>query len=299
MPELTLAPVCLFVFKRLDLTKQVMASLQKNKLALQSDLHIFSDAAPKEEDKIAVDEVRSFIKNVSGFKSVTLHIAEKNKGLANSIIAGVTEVIDEAGKAIVLEDDLILSTNFLDYMNGALTFYENDTRVFSVCGYTVPIKITDAVDVYFTGRGSSWGWATWKDRWHRIDWDMKDYEEFKKDKAAQKRFNANGSDHSKLLHLQMTGQRNSWAIRWTYAQFRLNAYTVYPVVSTVANDGFGGNATHTSGTYKSRFSTNLDESGKTNFHFTEPHINPKIFKQFLDTYSIKTRILYRIKGLFS
>ena len=299
MTETTLAPICLFVFKRLDLTKQVVYSLQQNKLASQSHLHVFSDAAAKEEDVAHVEEVRAFISGIEGFKSVTLHLSEKNKGLANSVIAGVTEVINKYEKAIVLEDDLILSDNFLNFMNDALDWYKNDASLFSVCGYTVPIQTNENVDVYFTGRGSSWGWATWKDRWQKIDWAMSDYNEFKKDKAAQKRFNRNGSDLSKLLRLQMEGKRNSWAIRWAYAQFKLQAYTVFPVVSKVANDGFGGNATHTSKLYQSRFSTYLDTSGKTNFRFVPPYIHPKIFKQFTDTYSLKTRILYRIKGLFA
>ncbi len=299
MPETALAPVCLFVYKRLDLTKQVLSSLQKNTLALQSHLHIFSDAAATDEDKASVEEVRCFLVNITGFASVTLHLAEHNKGLASSIIAGVSEVLDKEGKAIVLEDDLILSDNFLSFMNGALNFYEDDKKVFSVCGYTVPIHTNENLDVYFTGRGSSWGWATWKDRWQKIDWAMSDYEAFTKDKAEQKRFNRNGSDLTKLLRLQMTGQRNSWAIRWTYAQFKLDTYTVFPVLSKVANDGFGGKATHTSKLYQSRFSTTLDTTGKTNFQFVPPYIHPKIFKQFTDTYSLKIRILYRIKGLFT
>lgn len=299
MPEATLAPICLFVFKRLDLTKQIMASLQKNKLAAQSHLYIFSDAAAKEEDKQAVDEVRSFITNIEGFASVTLHLSKENKGLANSIIAGVTEVLNKNGKAIVLEDDLIVSDNFLNFMNDALNWYKDDENVFSVCGYTVPIRTTENLDVYFTGRGSSWGWAIWKNRWEKIDWAMKDYDEFTKDKAAQKRFNRNGSDLTKLLRLQMEGKRNSWAIRWSYAQFKLNTYTVFPVVSKVANDGFGGLATHTAGLHQSRFSAVLDTSGKTHFQFVPPYIHPKIFKQFTDTYSLKTRILYKLKGLFA
>ena len=299
MPELTLAPVCLFVFKRLDLTKQVLSSLQNNKLAPQSHLHIFSDAAGNEEDKAAVEEVRSFIKNSSGFASVTCHLSESNKGLANSIIAGVTEILDKDGKAIVLEDDLVLSGNFLNFMNAALDWYQNDEKVFSVCGYTIPIHTNEDLDVYFTGRGSSWGWATWKDRWQKIDWAMKDYDAFTKDKAAQKHFNRNGSDLTKLLRLQMTGQRNSWAIRWAFAQFKLQAYTVFPVLSKVANDGFGGKATHTSKLHQSRFSTTLDTSGKTHFRFVPPFIHPKLFKQFTNTYSLKTRILYKLKGMFA
>ncbi len=299
MPETILAPVCLFVFKRLDLTQQVLSSLQSNKLAAQTHLHVFSDAASNEEDKAAVEEVRAFIKNINGFASVTYHLSQKNKGLANSIISGVTEILERDGKAIVLEDDLILSNNFLSFMNEALDYYKDDKTVFSVCGYTVPIHTDEALDVYFTGRGSSWGWATWKDRWQKIDWEMKDYNAFTKDKAAQKRFNRNGSDLTKLLRLQMTGQRNSWAIRWAYAQFRTNTYTVFPVLSKVANDGFGGKATHTSKLYQSRFSTTLDTTGKVHFTFVPPYIHPKIFKQFTDTYSLKTRLLYRIKGLFS
>ena len=299
MPDATLAPVCLFVFKRLDVTKQVIASLQKNKLAAQSHLYIFSDAAAKEDDKQAVDEVRSFITTIDGFASVTLHLAKENKGLANSIIAGVTEVLNMNGKAIVLEDDLLVSDNFLNFMNDALNWYKDDEKLFAVCGYTVPIHTKENLDVYFTGRGSSWGWATWKNRWEKIDWAMKDYNAFTKDKAAQKRFNHNGSDLTKLLRLQMEGKRNSWAIRWGYAQFKLNAYTVFPIVSKVANDGFGGNATHTAGLHKSRFSTVLDTSGKTNFSFVPPYIHPKIFRQFTDTYSLKTRILYKLKGWFA
>ncbi|MDQ2753180.1 MAG: sugar transferase [Bacteroidota bacterium] len=295
----TLAPVCLFVFKRLDLTKQVLASLQNNQLAAQSHLYIFSDAAAKEEDKKAVEEVRSFISNITGFASVTLRLSDENKGLANSVIAGVSEVVNEWGKAIVLEDDLVLSNNFLHFMNDALNWYENDERVFSVCGYTVPIRTKENLDVYFTGRGSSWGWATWKNRWDKIDWTMNDYNQFKKNKAAQKRFNRNGSDLTKLLRLQMEGKRNSWAIRWAYAQFKLETYAVFPIVSKVANDGFGGNATHTAGKHQTRFSTGLDKSGKTKFQFLSPYIHPDIFKQFTDTYSLKTRILYKLKGLFA
>src|SRR5579875_3678532 len=108
MPETTLAPVCLFVFKRLDLTQQVVASLQNNKLAAQSNLYIFSDAAAKEEDKKAVEEVRSFVQTINGFASVTLHFSDTNNGLANSVIAGVSAIVNEWEKAIVLEDDLVL-----------------------------------------------------------------------------------------------------------------------------------------------------------------------------------------------
>ncbi len=298
--EYIYAPVCLFVYKRLDTLKETIASLQKNNLAKQTDLYIFSDAAGSPKDEEQVTAVRNFVKAVKGFKSVTPHFAATNKGLAESIISGVTKIINDAQRVIVLEDDLVVSVNFLDYMNAALAYYQNNTSVFSVAGYTVPIKAMPDTDVYFTKRASCWGWATWKDRWERIDWKVTDYRAFMADRRMQRRFNRMGSDMTGMLKKQMNGAINSWAIRWTYNQFKNNSYTVFPIVSKVSNEGFGGAATHTSGINRSRFSTVLDHSDKSSFCFPdEPHINPEILKQFTNTYSIKTRLLYKLKSLLN
>jgi len=109
-----------------------------------------------------------------------------------------------------------------------------------------------------------------------------------------------GSDMTGMLKKQMRGEINSWAIRWTYSQFKQDLFTVFPVVSKVSNEGFGDNATHTSKSNKTRFSTSLDTSGKTDFNFTDqPFIHPKIIRQFTDTYSIKTRVLYKLKDMLT
>ena len=298
--EYKYAPVCLFVYKRLDTLRETIASLQKNKLAAQTDVYVFSDAAANTRDEQEVAAVRAFITTVKGFKSLTAQFAKVNKGLAASVISGVTSIIKEAEQVIVLEDDLIVSANFLDYMNAALAHYQNNKLVFSVAGYTVPIKAMPGTDVYFTKRASCWGWATWKDRWDGVDWRVNDFEQFMADRTMQRRFNRMGSDMTGMLKKQMNGVINSWAIRWTYSQFKNNSYTVFPTVSKVSNEGFGGAATHTSGTNKSRFSTVLDHSDKSSFRFPdEPSMNEEILKQFTDTYSIKTRVLYKLKGLLN
>src|SRR5699024_3409085 len=107
--------------------------------------------------------------------------ASTNKGLANSVISGVTKVIDKFGKVIVIEDDLISSTDFLSYMNNALEFYEMNKSIWSISGYNIPIDIPSNYkhDVYLSYRGCSWGWATWKNRWNQTDWSVKDYDAFK------------------------------------------------------------------------------------------------------------------------
>jgi len=175
--------------------------------------------------------------------------AEENKGLANSIIQGVKELMSKYDKVIVMEDDLICSLDYLEYMNEALEVYQNNKLIWSISGYTPNLSFPKAFEeqVYLSSRGCSWGWATWKDRWKKVDWGVADFEDFKKDKERREAFNQGGNDLYKLLELHMLGKVDSWAIRWCYSQFKRNTYTVYPVKSKISNHGFNLNGTHNRG----------------------------------------------------
>ena len=296
-----LSPVAIFTYKRLDTLEKVIESLKKCDLAEETDVYIFSDAAKKTIDADKINAVRTYLKTVKGFKTVNLTFSETNKGLATSIISGASEIIKQYGSIIVLEDDLVVSTNFLAYMNASLTQYKNDPKVFSISGYTVPIRPLDNYDYdnYFTLRSSSWGWATWMDRWETVDWEVMDYHEFIKDNAARKQFNAMGSDMTKMLSEQMEGKISSWAIRWCYHQFKTNQMTSYPLISKIKNIGFDGDATHTKGADE-RFKTPLDTSSITQFNFNpNPVLDKWFIKQFIAKYSIKTRAYYKIKNLLN
>jgi len=244
-----LAPVCLFTYNRLVETQKTLDALKSNFLALSSDLIVFSDGAKNKSAVESVNLVREYLKTVEGFKSVTVIERQENYGLAKSIISGVSEVIDKHGQIIVLEDDLVTSPNFLSYMNKSLDFYDKKSKIWSVSGFSFPMSYQPNYnfDVAFGVRASSWGWATWADRWDKVDWDVADYTSFIKDKKAQKEFKQGGSDLCKMLNDQMTGKINSWAIRFCYAQFKNKALDVYPVSSKIKNIGFSAEATHTGG----------------------------------------------------
>ena len=79
-----------------------------------------------------INEVKEIVKKENRFKKIIVTINELNKGLANSIIDGVTYVINSHGKVIVLEDDLILSPFFLSYMGkflSATSFKKDSTQL--------------------------------------------------------------------------------------------------------------------------------------------------------------------------
>ena len=242
---MNLSPIAFFVYNRPFHTKKSIESLVRNNLAGNSDLFIFSDAAKDDSVLEDVKEVRKFIKTISGFKNIEIIEREKNLGLANSIINGVTSVIERYGKVIVIEDDLICSTNFLRFINEALEFYEDKKKIFSVTGYNYPERLMKIprnynYDVYFCPRCSSWGWGTWKDRWEKADWKLKNIDEFLKNKKLRKEYSYSGEDKIDMLIAQIQGKIDSWATRWEYTQFINNGYTVYPVKSFINNIGFDG-----------------------------------------------------------
>ena len=247
-----LAPIVLFTFNRLEHTKKTIEYLRKNALANESDLYIFSDGPRNSNEAKKVEKVREFLESVDGFKSVNIIKEESNKGLAKSVIGGVTDIISRYKKVIVLEDDLVTSPNFIAYMNDALDLYKERKDIWSIAGYSPNINIPNQYDkeVYLVGRASSWGWATWEDRWILNDWDIKDYNSFKNNRQEKKSFNTRGTDMAPMLEDQMKGRIDSWAVRWVYNQFKNNMLSVYPTKSLVRNVGNDLSGTHTAITDK-------------------------------------------------
>ena len=288
------SPIILFTYRRIP--KKTIESLLKNSLAKESKLFIFSDGYKNEVDKKDVLEVRKYIKTIDAFKNITIYEAEKNNGLANSVINGVTKIIHKYDKVIVLEDDLIVSDDFLNYMNEALKFYKDDKKVWSISGYGPDMECLKSYneDIYLSLRGSSWGWATWIDRWDSIDWEIKDWDDFKKDKKAIEKFNLGGNDMYKMLELQMLGKIDSWAIRWCYNQSIKDMYTIYPKKSKIINDGFSDNkGTHNNSAY-SKLVKKIDNNIVTFKFLYRNEIIIKCFQMYHNL-SIRTKVGYFMK----
>lgn len=266
-----LSPIVIFTYNRPEHIKLLIQSLKENPLSKRSDLIIFSDGNKGEDDRKSVTAVRGILNKVAvsgGFRTIQIYESEYNRGLADSIIYGISAVMAKYDRAIVLEDDLIVSRHFLKYMNDALKFYKDDKHIWSVSGFTRDIDLLHTVntDMYFSVRAQSWSWGTWRDRWEKIDWNVTDYSVFKYDFNRRKRFNAGGNDMASMLDRQQCGKINSWAIRFCYSQFLHDAYTVQPVSTLVQNAGQDGSGTNCD--YVREYSE-LSDSSEWNFRRRE------------------------------
>lgn len=294
-----MTPVAVFAFNRPEALRRTLEALSVCPGASDTDLFLFVDGPRGEKDAQKVAESRSVGMAATGFRSLTPVFSEENKGLAASIIGGVSRVLAEHETVIVLEDDLRVAPGFLAFMNAGLEKYRDRAEVFSVCGYSN--RFTPPGDypynTYFCARSSSWGWATWRDRWEKVDWNPSE------GMIRRKRFGFNrwgGSDCTRLLQGWKTGKNSSWAIRFCFSQYLEGGVSLFPVKSLVDNSaGFDGTGTNCR--RYTRFKFELDERMDPDFIFpADTRPDRRITRRALRYHSLPIRfyslIMYHIYG---
>ena len=247
-----LAPVIVFAYNRPEHLSKALHSLAQNEMAGDTDLFVICDGAKENstsEQKLKVLLTRDVAKSAQGFHLVQVIERERNYGLARNIIDGVSSVIKQYGKVIVLEDDLLTSRWFLKYMNEALCYYENRPGVMSISANRPPVnrmKLPNdyEYDVFVSLRSFSTGWATWIDRWVRVDWSLGYLDELMKHPEQVKAFNRSGDDMAEMLLLQRDGRIDSWAIQFCFAHFKEHSVAILPCIPYVDNIGFDGTGRH-------------------------------------------------------
>jgi len=254
----TLAPIVLFVFNRPLHARRTLEKLAACASAGDSDLIVFADGARTDDERPRVLEARQAARQASGFKSVTVVERDRNLGLARSIASGVTEICRSHGRAIVVEDDLLVGPEFLHFLNMGLDRYENETRVLQVSGYAYPAHGAGTADAFFLPLVSCWGWATWDRAWKKFDPSLSVLPALDRDSNLRRRFNVDGTyDYYAMACSQRDGKINSWGICWQMSLFANDAVALYPRQSLVMNAGFDGSGTH--GEPGDGFQRSLDE----------------------------------------
>jgi len=243
-----IAPIALFAYNRIEHTKRTIEALKANPLALDSQLYIFSDGPKNDKDHPEVENLRNYLKTISGFKSVKIFESKENKGLAPSLIAGINQIFEEQDTLIVFEDDIICSPLTLEFLNDCLDIYKDDKNVGMIHGHieTMP----NLPPLFFGANSGCLAWATWKRAWQEVNFDgsylLKEIQEHHKEKD----FDLGGAyQYTNMLKKQIAGKNSSWAIR-VYASFFLkNILTLYPGKSYAQHIGFDS-GTHRTGLEK-------------------------------------------------
>lgn len=204
------------------------------------------------------DEVRRFARSIAGFRSLRVIERDCNLGLSASIISGVTELCEMYGRAIVLEDDVVVSRHFLAYMNDALDCYEEDDEVISIGAYMFPVNCV-LPETFFFRVTDCWGWGVWKRAWDLFQPDGRKLLAEIERRNLRGEFDLGGAyDYSGMLEAQTRGQNDSWAIRWYATALLSGRLTLYPGRSLTENIGCDDSGTH--GSLPEKFAVRPSES---------------------------------------
>lgn len=268
--------VILFVYNRPTHTAKVIEGLKKNKI---EKLFVFADGIKDNSHAGDVMKTRNIIDNIN-WCEVIKEYSDENRGLAASVIYGVTKIFNEGhDRVIIVEDDCVPDRSFIKFMNESFDFYENDKKVMHISGFGLPLNQKIEKSTFITPYPCSWGWGTWKKYWEKCDFnDIQGYQTLLNNKEDIKLFNESGSAFSEFLKMQLEGKVNSWLIRWYYHIYKNNGVCVWKTNSSITNDGFDGTGVH-----KVKFDRFNQKNNKTEkvFSFEGNNVpNKKIIKEF-------------------
>lgn len=237
-------PVVLFTFNRPDHTRRTLEALAANTLARETDLTIYSDAPRRDSDREAVAQVRELIRGAAGFRSVRVIEREQNLGLARSIVDGVGAAIEEHGRVVVLEDDIVTSPHFLTFMRDALDLYADDERVMHVSGCRYAVRVPpEEGDTFFLRVPLCWGWATWGRAWKKFRRDTAVFAAF--DESERRRFDFdNTHPYWRQAEGNIAGTLNTWFIFWYACLFKERGLALFPRETMATNIGHDGSGVH-------------------------------------------------------
>lgn len=236
------APILITVYDRILKLKSCINSLLWNKEAEKTDLFIAIDFPYREEDEIVHKKIIEFCKEIKGFKSINLIIREYNLGPHKNMCNAIIELLSIYPYLISLEDDNIVSSNFLTYINKALRFYEEDERIHSITGYNYPIKIPLEYKnicylwTGFNGYGNGW----WRSKFTLSYLQYNNFEEFLTDDQKLQEF---FSMANHILPIIFSGLKKGLIYgdaALSYNYFLNKKYQLYPVISKVRNIGYDG-----------------------------------------------------------
>lgn len=291
MPEL--APVTVFGYDRPEAMSRLLESLAANTLAASTRVRVFVDGpragADGQRQHAVANVAASFTESFAALEVVR---APANRGLARSIIGGVTDVLQNSDRIIVLEDDLVVAPDLLEYMNSALERYEGADTIGAIAGYSLELSSAAARDVYFHPRPTSWGWATWGDRWSQCDWQPA-FDGLRSRFRLWRQLRRAGPDIYRMFRHYERGVVDSWAVRWTVHCVRHGLLSVYPSTSRIENEGFGEDATNCQGDnpYASSF---VGGASRPTQWPEAIALDARIVREFNGHYSLSRKLAARI-----
>lgn len=289
------APIIIFTYNRIKNLKKLTYSLSKNPESKNSKVYIFIDGPKNQKEKVITDRIYSYLKNLNFFRSVKIFYRKKNLGSAKNIMDGINYVSNRESKFIVLEEDLVVSNEFLYFCNKMLKSYKNYKKIWHINGWVFDNMISDD-KFFFSTHMSCWGWASWSDRWKKFKKIKKDVAYYNISKKSKDKFDFLNTGSFLGLLLNYKKKINTWAVYWYYNIFKSKGITITPYKTLVINSGFKLNSENTKINYYKNHKI-LKNTIQHSLSFKEPLLDKKILNKVNSIYLKKNFLLKNLNIL--
>ena len=236
------APIVMIAFNRPAMLKSTLERLSQASGVEKHDIFMFVDGPRNELDAIKQKEIMNVLSYwQTKLPRIKTYQRSRNYGCRGNIVDAITQIISQYGRAIVIEDDILISRTFLEYMDRALDFYNDDKRIWSINAYqshNVKVPRDYPYDVYLDPINMCWGWGTWYDRWREVDFDLRDWPRDRNDSVFMDKLNKVGRHLAYMIDLQYEGKLNTWDVQCTYHVVKHDLMSIEPRYQLSKNIGF-------------------------------------------------------------
>lgn len=178
-------PVLYITFARPEYASQSFAAI---KAAKPAKLYFYSNKARSDrpEEVERNDEVRGYINQIDWECEVKTWFREDYVDVFTSLWGAIDWVFDNEEKAIVIEEDVVASLAFFDYVEKIIDKYKDNKKVWIISGNNSTPQYNPPKLSYFPSRWANiYGWASWRSRWNLLDRKMTYWEAYKNTKEYE------------------------------------------------------------------------------------------------------------------
>ena len=255
--------VCVFAFNREHSLKNTLNDLTKNINFEKYTCHVFVDFPKNKKDLKIHKSIVNIVKTYNKKNNIKIISRKKNYGLNKNITTGINYIKKKYHKFIILEDDLRLSKNYLNFMQTNLNKFENNNNIFTITGYMYPKKIFKLKlknnSIFLTKRPNSWAWGSWSNKWNQVNFSDQIFKNIYRNQKKMIKLSHYGSDLEYILRDTLRKKIDSWAIKWTIYHILHNKFCIYPFQSLVNEEGYKSNPTN------NKFKINKFNHNKLNY----------------------------------
>lgn len=164
--QLSRIAVTVLAYRRAEKLEQLRQALRSFPVA---KLFVFCDGSRGVSDGIACEETQHVARRfLEDHPTAQIVVSQRNLGLNQNIVQGITVALNEVPFTLVLEEDVIPQTGLFEYLVQAEAAYRGQPEVFSIGAFHPIVSDGGPQTTFFSRRFFCWGWATWADRWQSI-----------------------------------------------------------------------------------------------------------------------------------